>query len=127
MAFFAKLQQFPWYKDRNQYAYRVPETPGSSQRSPSEEKGSEDGLLEEMQYHAFATRRPLWKNGRFMIISHILLFTLYIASLIALWESKNTDHIRAAGMPFCKYRLYFSSFLNPHDFPHISLSNWLRG
>ncbi|KAG5288605.1 DUF3328 superfamily domain-containing protein [Histoplasma capsulatum G186AR] len=100
MAFFAKIRQFQWHKDGSQYTYRFLETPSSSQRSPSEEKGSEDGLLEEIRYHTLAARRPLWKNGRFMIILHILLFSLYIGSLIAVWTSKNTAQIRAAGMPF---------------------------
>ncbi|KAG5290067.1 DUF3328 superfamily domain-containing protein [Histoplasma ohiense] len=100
MAFFAKIRQFQWHKDGSQYTYRFLETPGSPQSSPSEEKGSEDGLLEEIRYHTLAARRPLWKNGRFMIILHILLFSLYIGSLIAVWTSKNTAQIRAAGMPF---------------------------
>lgn len=103
MAFFAKIRQFQWHKDGSQYTYRFLETPGSPQSSPCKEKRSEDGLLEEIRYHTLAVRRPLWKNGRFMIILHILLFALYIGSLIAVWTSKNTAQIRVAGMPFCRY------------------------
>ncbi|EEH37758.2 hypothetical protein PAAG_00679 [Paracoccidioides lutzii Pb01] len=100
MAYFTKLRQIAWYKGKSQYAYRAPESPGSSPRRPSEEKGSDDGLLEEIQYHTFSNRRPLWKNGRFMIIAHIVGFSLYVGSLVALWKSKNVNAERIQGMPF---------------------------
>ncbi|PGH14927.1 hypothetical protein AJ79_02790 [Helicocarpus griseus UAMH5409] len=99
MAYFSKLRQYAWYKDRKHYAHETSETPSCSPGRESLEKGPEDGPLEEMQYHELLKRDTWWKSKCFLIIANILLFALYGASLVTLWESKNSCS-RRDGLPY---------------------------
>ncbi|KAK2752399.1 hypothetical protein FQN55_007439 [Onygenales sp. PD_40] len=91
MAYLSQLRKFRWYKGRDEYQYRVPESPDSSPRDESLEKRSEDGLLDDLRDHAFPKHRALWQNGRVMIIAHVLLLTVYAAGLAAVWKAKTTN------------------------------------
>lgn len=102
-----------------QYATMYMPSANSSSRD-SIDAGSDDvgkELIEKDKYSRLslkARREPWWKRTSVLIISHMVLFTVYAAVLFAVVSSK-TKNARMEGMPVCE-----SGAFPPYDNTDVS-------
>lgn len=112
-----------------QYATMYMPSGNSSSRdsidAASDDVGKE--LIEKDKYSHLsltARREPWWKRTNVLIISHMILFTVYAAVLFAVVSSK-TKNARMEGMPVCEssaFPPYFNT--DVYEAPAISALKW---
>lgn len=111
MEYLARIRQFRWSKIKTGYARVADQSLDGSQDRLSLDKNSVDGLLEkEGRYRTPLSREAFWKNPYFLIIGHLMLFSVYAVLLVMVSNSK-CPNIRRDGLPFCKFCFLLELYL----------------
>ena len=100
------LQQFRWGQLKTVSGYTsVPGGPGATSPTSDKEsmdKQSDDGLLEKGRNFEqdYAPRPSIWRSKRFLVATHLVIFSLYLL-ILSLVVKSEPRCVKNEGLPYC--------------------------